>query len=559
MRTLPDHVPRLTKAELAVFISGVASMGLEILAGRIVAPQFGSSIYTWGSIIGVFLAALSLGYHQGGKRAERATNREMTWLFIATAAYVAVLLFARDPLLTATATINLPPRYASLPAIIIMFGPPTYFLGFISPYAAQLSQKEGIGEASGHVYALGTIGSIVGTFATTFLLIPSLSIGQIGLVFGLLLVVTAVGLELPSPSRKPTIGAFFVVILLVGAVAGGTAGYSVQGEVLHQTQTPYQQLTVADSGDTRTMYLDGKRHSAMDLESPNRHVFDYTRYFHMPYLFHDEPDEIDRVLFVGGGGFTGPKRFVEEYDATVDVVEIDPDVIDAAETYFDVEESDQLNIYNQDGRVFLQETNHTYDAIVLDAYKMDKVPHELTTEEFMSEVDDRLNDDGVLVANVISAPSGPASDFYRAEYKTMERVFPQVYAFRTSSASVVQNIELVATKDDDRLTEADLEARNDERDIGIDLSDEVGTYVESTATDDVPVLRDDRGSVDSLLDPMLGQRYVIEESGSDAGSDAETTNETRNRSVSPIEPDPRSGSGTDPGLGPESAPAVAAD
>ncbi|MFC4988279.1 spermidine synthase [Saliphagus infecundisoli] len=553
MSGVSERVPRVTRPELAVFVSGTVSMGLEILAGRIVAPQFGSSIYTWGSIIGVSLAALSLGYHQGGKRAAHTTLRELTWLFLATAGYVAFLVFAHEALLTTTAAIPLPSRYASLPAITILFGPPTYLLGFVSPYGAQLSGKTGTGEASGHVYALGTIGSLVGTFGTTFLLIPRLSIDRIGLILGLLLVVTAIAIEAPQIPRRPAISAAVVTICLVGAVAGGPLGYSVQGQVVYETQTPYQELEVVDSGDTRTLYLDGKRHSAMNKDEPTRHVFDYTRYFHMPYLMADDPDDIDRVLFVGGGGFTGPKAFLEnDDDVTVDVVEIDPEVIDAADTYFEVDTDDErLNVYNDGGRTFLQETDREYDAIVLDAYRIDKVPFELTTREFMSVVHDRLSADGVLVANVISAPAGPASEFYRSQYRTIDEVFAQTYAFRTADANVVQNVEVVATKSDDRLSEAELAERNDDRDIGLNMGGEIDGYLEKPRTDDVPVLRDDRATVDDLLDPMIGQRYVVEETNATGETDGSEEN-TGNGSggVESIAPGPAAGASAPPPLAP---------
>ncbi|WP_224268399.1 spermidine synthase [Haloprofundus salinisoli] len=509
---------RLSKPELAVFVSGVASMGLEILAGRMIAPQFGSSIYTWGGIIGVFLAALSYGYYRGGKlAARRATNDRMARVFLLTAAYVAGLIFLGDLLLRATSGFPLPSRFASLPAITLLFGPPTYFLGYISPYAAELSTKEGLGEASGHVYALGTIGSIVGAFATTYLLIPSLGVEQIAFVFGLLSVVTAFVLARPGIARDQTVASVLVVAVLVAAVGSGAAGLSVEGRVVYETQTPYQELQVVDLGDTRTLYLDGQRHSAMDKSDPDRHVFDYTRYFHLPLLM---TDDVDRVLFIGGGGFTGPKRFAEDYDVTVDVAEIDPVVIDTAEQYFRVEESENLNIYNTGGRQFLQETNQTYDLIVLDAYQKDKVPFELTTEEFMRLADSRLSEDGILFANVISAPTGPASRFYRAEYKTMSQVFPQLYSFPTAGGGVVQNIEVVATKNESVVTEEQLLARNDRRDIGIDLDHEIRNYQRTTETDDVPVLRDDRAPVDSLLDPMVGQRYVIQQSNGSGPSNA---------------------------------------
>jgi spermidine synthase len=508
---------RPSNPELAVFVSGVASMGLEILAGRMLAPQFGSSIYTWGSIIGVFLAALSYGYYRGGRQAaSQASERRLARLFLVTALYVAGLIFAGDLLLRSTAALSLPGRFASLPAVTLLFGPPTFLLGYVSPYAAELSAKDGLGEASGHVYAVGTVGSIVGAFATTFLLIPSLGVEQIGLVFGLLSVGTAALLDRPWADRGRALGSVAVALVLVAAAGSGAAGIAVEGQVVYQTQTPYQELQVVDRGDTRTLYLDGQPHSAMDLDDPNRHVFDYTRYFHLPLLL---TDDVDRVLFVGGGGFTGPKRFVADYpNVTVDVVEIDPEVVDVGKRYFGVEESDRLNVYVEGGRQYLRETNRTYDVIVLDAYRRDKVPFQLTTVEFMRLASDRLDDDGVLFANLISAPSGAASKFYRAEYKTMRQVFPQVYAFPTEGGGVVQNIEVVATRDETLVTESELRERNRRRDVGIDLSAEIRSYRREEETGDVPVLRDDRAPVDELLDPMVGRRYVVSQTDDDNAS-----------------------------------------
>ncbi|TVT87081.1 fused MFS/spermidine synthase, partial [Haloferax volcanii] len=158
--------------------------------------------------------------------------------------------------------------------------------------------------------------------------------------------------------------------------------------------------------------------------------------------------------------------------------------------------------------------------IVLDAYQKDKVPFQLTTQEFMQLTSDRLDDDGVLFANVISAPSGPASQFYRAEYKTIQSVYPQVYSFPTAGRVVVQNIEVVATKDETLVTAEELQRRNRNRNIGIDLAAELTSYRNDEPTDDVPLLTDDRAPVDSLLDPMVGQRYVVQR-----------TNETEQRAA----------------------------
>ncbi|QLG48515.1 spermidine synthase [Natrinema halophilum] len=502
---------RPTKPEVAVFVSGVTSMGLEILAGRIIAPQFGSSIYTWGSIITVFLAALSLGYWQGGRQAETASNRRMTWILLGTAAYVGIVVYGSDQLLLSASMMPLPTRYASLPAVLILFGPPTYLLGFISPYSAELSQKTGIGEASGHVYALGTIGSIVGAGVTTYLLIPTLGIDMIGLLFGLVLVATAFALTLPTLSPRPAVASVVIALLLVVAAGVGPVTFDHRGDVVYQTQTAYQELEVIDNGDVRTLYLDGARHSAMDLDDPDRHVFEYTRYFHIPMLMVDDPEEVENVLFIGGGGYTGPKDFERKYNASVDVVELDPAVTRAAKEYFRLEESKNLTTQTEDGRVFLQNTDEKYDLIVLDAYQKDQVPIHLTQLGFMELAENHLTQDGVFLANVIAAPSGTGSEFYRAQYKTIDEAFGSTYSFRTSNWDSVQNIEVVATKDETNFTEAELAERNERRDLGIDLNDEVDAYMDEPATDDVPVLTEDHAPVDSLQASTVGQKYVIEQ------------------------------------------------
>ena len=516
---LPDRRP--SRAETAVFVSGVTSMGLEILAGRILAPEFGSSIYTWGGIIGVFLAALSLGYHRGGKRAATdASHTRLVGVFLATGLYVAGIIVFGDLIVQSTAVLPLPSRFVSLPAITILFGPPTYLLGYVSPYAAELAGGD-VGATAGHVYALGTVGSIVGAFATTYVLVPALSVPQIGLVLGLSAVAAAAAVAAPELRDGSTLRVGAVAGALILAAAVGGIGPSVAGDTVYGTQTAYQELRVVDRGDTRTMYLDGQPHSAMDLDDPNRHVFEYTRYFHASLLFTDT-EEVDRVLFIGGGGFTGPRIFNELYpNVTVDVVELDPEVIDAADRYFGIPDSPRVNVHRGGGRQYLQATNNTYDVIVLDAYRKDSVPFELTTVEFMQLASDRLDDDGVLLANLISAPSGPASEFYRAEYRTIQQAFPQVYSFPTAGGPVVQNIEIVATKDETELTREQLQARNERRDIGVDLSSELASYRRDDPTDDVPILRDDRAPVDSLLDGMVGQRYV--QTRTNESTDAEAT------------------------------------
>jgi len=509
-----------------VFASGVSSMGLEILAGRLLAPTFGNSVFTWGSVIGVFLAALAAGYWLAGRRAaEGASRGALASLLLLAAAYVALVMVAAQPVVGWLATLSLPDRFAPLLPVTALFGPPTVLLGFISPYGAELLETDSTGDASGHVYALGTAGSLLGAFGTTFLLLPELGIAGTELVCGLVLAGAAVPLVARRGDQRPRgrSGRYgralsrVIPVVLVLVVAFAFVGTTpVGGSVVHQTQTEYQQLQVTQEGDIRTLYLDGAPHSAMDVTEPRRYVFEYTRYFHLPHVVRDDP-EVDRVLFVGGGGFSGPKRYLSEFpNATVDVVELDPEVVRTAREYFRVPETPRLTVHTMDGRRFLQETNRTYDVVVLDAYRADEVPYHLTTVEFMRIVEDRLAEDGAVVANLISATDGSASTFYRAEYRTMDRVFGQVYSFPTSDTGSLQNIELVATTTETRVTQATLRERNRARDVGLDISDAIGNYRSDVPVWDAPLLRDGDGTAADLVAGQVDRRYVVERTNGSA-------------------------------------------
>ncbi|ERJ07397.1 Spermine synthase protein [Halorhabdus tiamatea SARL4B] len=497
----------LTRVEFAVLMSGIASMGLEILAGRMITPAYGSSIFTWGSIIGVFLTALSLGYWVGGKRASsRASRGRLAGVLSASAAYVAFVIFMQGPILDAGLVVDIPPQYSPLIPVTLLFGPPIYILGFISPYGAHLSQKEDIGEASGHVYALGTIGSIIGTFWTTFHLVPAYSINMIAFIFGVLLLLSAAILAYDDISLKSASIAAVVAVLLISSLVVPSAVVATPGQTIHEEQSTYQQITVAQEGEIRTLYSDGQPHSAMNMSSPDTHVLSYSRYLRLPWLMADESDQIDRVLIIGGGGFTSSRRIVANSNATVDVVEIDPTMIEVSKEYFHLNESDQLNVINAPGRRYLRNTNRTYDMIVMDAYKKTEVPFQLTTVEFMELASDHLSENGFMHVNLISSQTGAASQIYKSEYRSMNKVFPQVYSFPTEgNVSEIQNIELIATKNATRISQSELQHRNRDRTIGINLSSEIERYKIDIDTEGAKALRDDWAPVDHLMSPMIGR------------------------------------------------------
>ena len=484
-----------TREQSAVIASGIVSMGLEILAGRVLAPEFGNSIYTWGSIIGISMLALSLGYHYGGKSSKNIDFNDLSRYLTYTALYIVTLIYLGDIFLTFSSALPVPARYAAILPVTVLFGPPTYFLGFISPYAVQLSKKEEKGEASGHFYAVGTAGSIIGAFGTTFVLIPNLSVDMIYTFFALLAALPVIS-GFKSGFKDGTL-LLIPGILITGIVLGGTG--PVSGDTVHEESTPYQELRVADDENVRTLYLDGQPQSSIYTDSTEGYVWDYLDYFHLPFLMRDDVNE---VLFIGGGGFTAPQKFAK-MNISVDAVEIDPEVIDTAEKYFNLSESTNFNVYKGDGRNFLEDSDEEYDVIYLDAYRKAEVPFHLTTEEFMELAYEKTDENGIIVSNIISTASGPGSEFSRSQYRTINQVYERTYFFPTRNTSLAQNIEIIGSKNNQTIKDLRQKALNYE---DKNLRDELETY-RGLNPRDAQILRDDYAPVEELLNPLIGEKY----------------------------------------------------
>ncbi|MBI4258902.1 MAG: fused MFS/spermidine synthase [Thaumarchaeota archaeon] len=498
---------------IQVFVSGFAVMVLELVGSRFIAPVFGNSIFTWGSIIGVVMTGLAAGYHYGGKLADRSPSPRKFSSLIFTAGMLVVLLpFLVPYILGLSITLGLGDQYGPLLSSALILGPQTFVLGMVSPYAVKIGVQTltSLGNVAGNLYSLSTVGSIIGVFAAAFVLIPMWDVRSIIFALGISLMLTSLIWLAKLPI---TITAVVIILLATPLNIPASQIFSYSGEVVYEKETPYSHLSVIDSGDRRILYLNGLPHSGMNLEDPNRLVFTYTRYFHIGLLAN--PDT-KNVLFVGGGGFSGPKNFLATYpDVNVDVVEVDPDVIDAAKQYFEVKPDPRLTISNMDGRLFLTLNNKPYDLIILDAYAKTYVPFHLMTREFMQLLHARLTPQGAVVSNLIGSLTGDTSDLVRAEYKTIASVFPIVDLFTTSDLGpgAVQNLILVFRKNGQPLAESinDSMTTDDAVSGSLTIDDIRRLYPHPTPVEDVPLLTDNYAPVENLLNPVTGHPYELEQ------------------------------------------------
>jgi spermidine synthase len=238
------------------------------------------------------------------------------------------------------------------------------------------------------------------------------------------------------------------VWLLLFALACATP---LRAAVVFDATTPYHHIRVIDERGFRTLSFDGSAETRMLLADPSKGHFEYTEYFHMPWLWNTN---ITNVLMIGLGG-ASTQRAYQRYapQVAIDSIEIDPTVVKVAKQFFHFTETPTNRVIVSDGRVFLRRSEKKYDVILMDAYVRSRygsfIPYHLVTQEFFKLADEHLTTNGVVAYNVIGTLHGWRADILGAVYRTMKSVFPQVHLFPATDSL---NVVLIGTKSTGKLT-----------------------------------------------------------------------------------------------------------
>jgi len=506
------HKNNLWKLKVLTFSSGFIVMALEIVTSRILTPVFGSTIYTWGSLIGVILSGLSLGYFLGGRISDdHPSFDKICGIVFSVGLFIVAIPFFATHVVDFSIAVLPGTQYTPLLTTFLLLMFPSVLLGFVSPYVIKLGTNtlQKVGNISGNLYSIATIGSIFGTFVTVFVLIPNLAVNQIIFGLGIALIASSlIGLKKPPK----VIAVAILVTLLIPWTSVSLHPFPHYGTLLFEKETVFSHLDVSEFGDNRSLYLDGMQHSTMNLNDPLDLVIDYTEYFHLGMMFN--PDATN-VLFVGGGGFTGPKNFLALYpDTKIDVIEIDSDVIDVAKKYFNLQEDPRLQIFNDDARKHLSLFEKKYDLIILDAYASTYVPYHLMTHEFFQTLEQRLESDGVIVSNLLGSIEGNHSQIVKAVYKTMKETFPVAYVFPTESPPTnLQNVMIVSSNQPyefDRLSLFEIAKNNPSNYLVDELSTDDHFYQKSVDISAAPIITDQRNPLEIMINPITSMPYIQE-------------------------------------------------
>ena len=386
-----------------VFAAGAGTLATEIAASRLLAPYFGSSTIVWANIIGLILLYLSLGYWLGGKVADRRPYpRVLGGMIVVAALAVAITPFVARPILDLALqgldAVSVGAVVGSFFAALALFAVPVTLLGAVSPFAIRLALAD-VGEAgtvAGRLYAISTVGSILGTFVSAIVTIPLVGTQRTMLGSAALLVLAA-ALLLGSRWQLLTLAVAGLLFIPAGTVKA-TSG------LVFETESSYQYVQIVERADgSRALKLNEgvAVHSVWHRDSVlTGGIWD--TFLLVPPLLDSAPK---RMLVIGNAGGTIARAFGELYpQVEIDGIEIDGEVTAAARRYMGLDDNPRLNVVTADGRPYLELTDETYDVIVVDAYHQPYIPFHLATREFFATAREHLRPGGIIALNVATVP-----------------------------------------------------------------------------------------------------------------------------------------------------------
>lgn len=200
---------------------------------------------------------------------------------------------------------------------------------------------------------------------------------------------------------KTSLSRFFAVLAVSCLLVAVGAFYLLPtvADIIHEAESPYQTIYISEANGIRRMHAGSllDRTSAMDLQDPHRHVYEYTAMMMLVSGYVDTPQ---KILVVGLGGGTVTRTLRRLYpDAEITNVEFDPVIVAVARQYFGYVEDDRMELVVEDARLWLRGTKERFDIIVLDAYHGGYIPFHLTTREFLELIRERLEPGGAVCTN----------------------------------------------------------------------------------------------------------------------------------------------------------------
>ena len=447
---------------LIAFAGGMTTLAIELSASRLIGNVFGNSNLVWANVIGLMLLYLTVGYFVGGRVADRYPRRDVLLQIIVWAAFLAALIpLLGRPIISRAAEAVFGAEAAlalgSFIVILILFSVPVTLLGMISPFVIRLAvtDVERSGTIAGKVYAISTLGSLLGTFTPVLVTIPQLGTTRTFLLFaGILFAIAWLGI-LSKDGRRAL--RYLVMPLVVGVITGAVQSGPLRAaaagaSLIYDGESAYNYIQVQEDAEGyRYLYLNEGQGVHSQWHASEYFYGGTWDYFLVAPYFNRPPYRAERVhslLLIGLAAGTIPRQYTTIYgDIPIDGIELDPEIIEVGAAYFDMNAEAMPNLRAQagDGRYLLNQLRGGYSVIGIDAYRPPYIPWHLTTVEFFGEVKAKLSDEGTVAINV--GRTDTDRRLVDALSATLLEVFPSVHAIdvpRSFNTILVATVQATA-------------------------------------------------------------------------------------------------------------------
>ncbi len=406
-----------------VFVTGAAVMTIEIVGTRVIGPVFGVNLFVWSALLTVTLGSLAVGYWAGGVAADRVPTRQLLSVLVIIAGGLLALSPVESRFVLQSCQ-HLGPRGGALLASALLFSPPLIALGMTAPVAVRLATSDvrRTGHSAGTVYAVSTVGSLLGTLAVGFVLVPAVETQTILLIAASALIVTgSVSLAL----RRKFAG-FSALLLPLLAVESADAVPLPKGlEILARSQSLYGLVEVVND-ENRGVRLLRADHSVIGAQFVRDKSSGFAFLHQLEAVRFLRPAAKD-VLQIGLGIGSLPSVLGRE-GMSVEVVEIDPAVVRFARDYFGFVASGPVHV--EDARAFLRRTERRYDLVVHDTFTGGTTPEHLLSREVLNRIHEILRPGGILALTCPGYEHGEKAEALWAVARTVRSVFRRTRIFR---------------------------------------------------------------------------------------------------------------------------------
>jgi spermidine synthase len=418
---------------ITIFLTGASVMVIELLGTRMIAPFYGASLYVWSSLISVTMIALATGYFIGGRWADKAQRTGLSLIIALAALFTLLIPWVTRSVLLATDPLGL--RMGAFVSALVLFSPSLTMLGMVSPFAIKLatSRLEGIGSSSGSIYAVSTVGSVIGTLLLGFFLFPMLGSRQILIGLGVCLFALSIMVGIYEKKQFALTAAILPCVFLsivglalvpkivsAGHISTGNSGF----EIISEHESLYGWVRVMDqkTHDLRILTSDASTIGAASISNGESRL----TYQDIVGLIPALRGNMNRVLIVGLGAGHMANVLHRQYGLKVDTLEIDPAVANAASNYFGFQSSGQ-NIVG-DARYEIRHLSGGYDLIIHDCFTGGTEPAHLLTVEALTQLRSLLSKNGILALNFVAFSQGNNAGLASVA-KTLGEVFAEQTVF----------------------------------------------------------------------------------------------------------------------------------